>query len=99
MSDLDYFSISTLFALLIFILTGAVTGTIGGNFEGPTRDRLVYVTTCLIGQQVEVQLKNGSVYSGIFHATDADKDFGICCLFSFYICFVDIEDHFFSFAA
>ncbi|GMH14220.1 hypothetical protein Nepgr_016061 [Nepenthes gracilis] len=42
-----------------------------------TRDRLVYLTTCLIGHQVDVQVKNGSVFSGIFHATNADKDFGI----------------------
>jgi len=40
-------------------------------------DRLVYVTTCLIGQQVQVQVKNGSIYSGIFHATDTHKDFGM----------------------
>ncbi|KAF7814078.1 polyadenylate-binding protein-interacting protein 3-like isoform X1 [Senna tora] len=58
-------------------LASAVTGTISGSFEGPSRDRLVYVTTCLIGQQVEVQVKNGSVYSGIFHATNTEKDFGI----------------------
>ncbi|RDX76156.1 Polyadenylate-binding protein-interacting protein 4 [Mucuna pruriens] len=56
---------------------GAVTGRKGGSYESPSHDRLVYVTTCLIGHQVEVQVKNGSIYSGIFHATNADKDFGI----------------------
>ncbi|KAL2332243.1 hypothetical protein Fmac_019824 [Flemingia macrophylla] len=59
------------------VVTGAVTGSKGGSFESPSRDRIVYVTTCLIGHQVEVQVKNGSIYSGIFHATNADKDFGI----------------------
>ncbi|KAK4267247.1 hypothetical protein QN277_024052 [Acacia crassicarpa] len=54
--------------------TGMVTGNIG---DGPSHDRLVYVTTCLIGQQVEVHVKNGSIYSGIFHATNTEKDFGI----------------------
>ncbi|QHN94863.1 polyadenylate-binding protein-interacting protein 3 isoform X2 [Arachis ipaensis] len=57
--------------------TGAVTGCKGGGYESPSHDRLVYVTTCLIGHQVEVQVKNGSMYSGIFHATNADNDFGI----------------------
>ncbi|RHN76231.1 putative LsmAD domain, ataxin 2, SM domain-containing protein [Medicago truncatula] len=49
----------------------------GQSKDGSSHDRLVYVTTCLIGQQVEIQVKNGSIYSGIFHATDTDKDFGI----------------------
>lgn len=26
---------------------------------------------------MEVQMKNGCIYTGIFHATNADKDFGI----------------------
>ncbi|RZC10500.1 H/ACA ribonucleoprotein complex subunit 2-like protein isoform C [Glycine soja] len=58
--------------------TGAVTGSKGGSYESPSHDRLVYVTTCLIGHQVEVQLKNGSIYNGIFHVTNTDKDFGCC---------------------
>ncbi|XP_014500982.1 polyadenylate-binding protein-interacting protein 3 [Vigna radiata var. radiata] len=57
--------------------TGAVTGSKGGNYENPSHDRLVYVTTCLVGHQVEVHLKNGSTYSGVFHATNTEKDFGI----------------------
>ena len=52
-------------------------GSKAGNYESPSRDRLVFLTTCLIGQHVEVQVKNGSIYTGIFHATNADKDFGI----------------------
>ncbi|KAL3511640.1 hypothetical protein ACH5RR_024357 [Cinchona calisaya] len=48
-----------------------------GGCESPSRERLVYLTTCLIGHQVEVQVLDGSVFSGILHATNADKDFGI----------------------
>jgi hypothetical protein len=34
--------------------------------------------TCLIGQQVEVQTKNGQVHSGIFHAAKIEsKDLGV----------------------
>lgn len=51
--------------------------TTSGGVESPSRDRLVYMTTCLIGHQVEVQVIDGSVFSGIFHATNAEKDFGI----------------------
>ncbi|CAI8592174.1 unnamed protein product [Vicia faba] len=57
--------------------TGVITGIKDGSYESPSHDRLVYLTTCLIGQQVEVQVKNGSIYSGIFHATNTGKDFGI----------------------
>ncbi|KAK8559894.1 hypothetical protein V6N13_016626 [Hibiscus sabdariffa] len=57
--------------------TGAVAGVKIGGYESSSRDRLVYLTTCLIGHMVEVHVKNGSVYTGIFHATDAEKDFGI----------------------
>ncbi|XP_024536064.1 polyadenylate-binding protein-interacting protein 4 [Selaginella moellendorffii] len=39
--------------------------------------RLLYLTMCLVGQFVEVQLKDGSVFSGIFHTANMDKDFGV----------------------
>ncbi|XVF74347.1 hypothetical protein PTKIN_Ptkin13bG0103100 [Pterospermum kingtungense] len=55
----------------------AVAGLKTGGYESSSRDRLVYLTTCLIGHPVEVHVKNGSIYTGIFHATDAEKDFGI----------------------
>ncbi|CAN4089129.1 unnamed protein product [Withania somnifera] len=48
-----------------------------GSYESPSHDRLVYFSTCLLGHQVEVQITDGTVFSGIFHATNADKDFGI----------------------
>ncbi|GAB4842604.1 Polyadenylate-binding protein-interacting protein 3 [Ancistrocladus abbreviatus] len=56
---------------------GVASGSKSVGYESPSRDRLVYLTTGLIGHQVDVQVKNGSVFSGIFHATNADKDFGI----------------------
>ncbi|XAR49903.1 hypothetical protein NMG60_11004083 [Bertholletia excelsa] len=55
---------------------GVLAGSKGG-LESPLGDRLVYITTCFIGHNVEVQVKDGSVFSGIFHATNADKDLGI----------------------
>lgn len=55
---------------------GLQTGNKGG-VESPSRDRLVYATTCLIGHQVEVQVLDGSVFSGIFHATNTETDFGV----------------------
>ncbi|KAI3991850.1 hypothetical protein MKX01_012795 [Papaver californicum] len=45
----------------------------GGKFG---HDRLIYLATCLIGHQVEVYVRNGSVFSGIFHSRN-EKDFGI----------------------
>ncbi|KAL2926242.1 Polyadenylate-binding protein-interacting protein 3 [Bienertia sinuspersici] len=59
------------------ISAAMASGSRSGGTESTSRDRLVYLTTCLIGHHVEVQVKNGSVYSGIFHATNADKDFGV----------------------
>ncbi|KAK8465030.1 hypothetical protein PHAVU_010G133101 [Phaseolus vulgaris] len=57
--------------------TGVVSDNKGGSYGSPSHDRLVYLTSCLIGQHVEAQVKNGSIYSGIFHATNTDKDYGI----------------------
>ncbi|XP_006307069.2 polyadenylate-binding protein-interacting protein 3 [Capsella rubella] len=48
-----------------------------GSVDTPSHERLLYFTTCKIGHQVEVHLKNGSIYSGIFHAANVDNDFGI----------------------
>ncbi|CAM6106174.1 unnamed protein product [Calypogeia fissa] len=41
------------------------------------RGRLKFLSTCLIGQTVEVQVKNGLFYSGIFHAAEIEKEFGV----------------------
>ena len=50
-----------------------------GVYESPLRDRLIYLTTCLVGHLVEVQLKNGSVYSGTCYTTNVEKEFGKSC--------------------
>ncbi|CAN6278568.1 unnamed protein product [Urochloa humidicola] len=42
-----------------------------------SRDRLIFVLTQLIGHHVDVHVKNGSIISGIFHAANSDKDFGV----------------------
>ena len=62
---------------LILLGIGALPGGKTGGYESSSHDRLVYLTTCLIGHPVEVHVKNGSIYNGIFHATDAEKDFGM----------------------
>lgn len=72
-----FFVLCWFFFLVTVIVTGVFTGTKGGGYESSSRDRLVYLTTCFIGLPVEVQVKNGSIISGIFHATNADKDFGM----------------------
>ncbi|GLT49703.1 hypothetical protein SLA2020_232420 [Shorea laevis] len=54
-----------------------IPNSAGGKVGGPSHDRLVYLATCLIGHTVEVHVKNGSIFTGIFHATDAERDFGI----------------------
>ncbi|KAL1533419.1 Polyadenylate-binding protein-interacting protein 3 [Salvia divinorum] len=47
----------------------------GGVLESPSGDLLIYLTACLIGHQVEVQVMDGSVFCGIFHAANTE-DFG-----------------------
>ncbi|GFZ08123.1 hypothetical protein Acr_19g0010600 [Actinidia rufa] len=56
---------------------GVLNGSKAAGYESPSRERLVYLTTCLIGHNVEVQLEDGSLYSGIFHAANAEEDCGI----------------------
>ena len=66
-----------IFLSLIFVYTGALAGSKDESFGSSSGDRLVYLTTCFVGQHVDVQVKNGSMYSGIFHSTNAEKDFGM----------------------
>lgn len=40
-------------------------------------DALLFTTMCIIGLEVEVQVKDGSVYSGIFHTASVEKDYGV----------------------
>eukprot|EP01018_Ginkgo_biloba_P010447 Gb_36727 [translate_table: standard] len=56
---------------------GPVSGSRGGGPDKSMHDRLLFTTMCLIGQTVEVQVKNGSIYSGIFHTACAEKDYGV----------------------
>ncbi|KAK4479547.1 hypothetical protein RD792_015064 [Penstemon davidsonii] len=57
--------------------TGKTISTRTSLGRGETScERLVYLTTCLIGHQVEVQVEDGSLFSGIFHGTNAE-DFGV----------------------
>ncbi|KAG0454508.1 hypothetical protein HPP92_023800 [Vanilla planifolia] len=46
------------------------------QLSSSSRDRLTYISSCLIGLHVEVHVRNGSVFSGIF-CTVNSKDFGI----------------------
>ncbi|KAI3983095.1 hypothetical protein MKX01_035376 [Papaver californicum] len=56
---------------------GVLNGSKEGGIEGASRDRLIYLAACLIGHRVEIQVKNGSIFSGILHAMNAENDFGI----------------------
>lgn len=59
------------------LLEGTVSGSRGRVPERTLNDRLLLVTMLLIGQPVEVQVKNGSIYSGIFHTANIEKDYGV----------------------
>ncbi|KAK9269706.1 hypothetical protein L1049_001484 [Liquidambar formosana] len=45
--------------------------------SGSLNEALLLTTICLIGLPVEVHVKDGSVYSGIFHTACVEKDYGI----------------------
>ncbi|KAL1814341.1 polyadenylate-binding protein-interacting protein 4 [Daucus carota subsp. sativus] len=59
------------------IVSSMLAGDSEGGSGSPSHERLVYLATCLIGHPVEVQVIDGSVFSGIFHATNGDTNFGI----------------------
>ncbi|XP_050217958.1 uncharacterized protein LOC126668814 [Mercurialis annua] len=40
-------------------------------------ESLLFATMCLIGLPVDVHVRDGSVYSGIFHTASVDKDYAI----------------------
>ncbi|XP_068668409.1 uncharacterized protein [Aristolochia californica] len=40
-------------------------------------DALLFTTMCIIGLPVEVQVKDGAIYSGIFHTACVEEDYGI----------------------
>ncbi|KAL9319792.1 hypothetical protein ACSQ67_011631 [Phaseolus vulgaris] len=51
------------------------------NHSSPSCDSLsealLFTTLCIVGLPVDVHVKDGSVYSGIFHTTSAHADYGI----------------------
>ncbi|QCD78335.1 uncharacterized protein LOC114189137 [Vigna unguiculata] len=51
------------------------------NHSSPSCDSLgealLLTTVCIVGLPVDVHVKDGSVYSGIFHTTSAHADYGI----------------------
>ncbi|ONK57850.1 uncharacterized protein A4U43_C09F4850 [Asparagus officinalis] len=55
----------------------AENGGTSGDMINDSRDRLIYVISYLLGLRVEVHVRNGSIISGIFHATNTEKDFAI----------------------
>ncbi|KAK7278008.1 hypothetical protein RJT34_23029 [Clitoria ternatea] len=40
-------------------------------------EALLYTTMCIVGLPVDVHVKDGSVYSGIFHTASVESDYGI----------------------
>ncbi|XP_042019572.1 polyadenylate-binding protein-interacting protein 3-like isoform X1 [Salvia splendens] len=50
--------------------------SVADSHESNSCDRLIYLTTCLIGHKVEVQVQDGSLFSGIFHAISGE-DYGV----------------------
>ncbi|PSR95610.1 Polyadenylate-binding protein [Actinidia chinensis var. chinensis] len=40
-------------------------------------DALLFTTMCIIGLPVDVHVKDGSIYTGIFHAARVENDYGI----------------------
>lgn len=51
-------------------------------------DALLFATICIIGLPVDVHVKDGSIYSGIFYTACVDDDYGG---------YVGIYERFFSF--
>ncbi|XXG79702.1 hypothetical protein AAC387_Pa09g0720 [Persea americana] len=47
------------------------------NDTSSSFDALLFTTMCMIGLPVEVQVKDGSVYSGIFHTASVDGEYGV----------------------
>ncbi|KAK7333520.1 hypothetical protein VNO80_30295 [Phaseolus coccineus] len=55
--------------------------SLADNHSSPSSDSLsealLFTTMCIVGLPVDVHVKDGSVYSGIFHTTSAHADYGI----------------------
>ncbi|KAF3794930.1 Polyadenylate-binding protein-interacting protein 4 [Nymphaea thermarum] len=48
-----------------------------GSILSSSNDALVYTTMCVVGLPVEVQVKDGSIYAGIFHTACIERDYGV----------------------
>ena len=66
-----------------------VFSTLGG--EKTLNERFLYMHTCLIGQQVEVQTKNGMVFMEFsMHPTQKAQEFGMAH-FMFFLLTVSLQ--------
>lgn len=46
------------------------------NSSSSLNESLLIATMCIIGLQVHVHVKDGSVFSGIFYTASVDNEFG-----------------------
>ncbi|KAH9803628.1 SM-ATX domain-containing protein [Citrus sinensis] len=51
--------------------------TTHSNNSSSLSEALLFATMCIIGLPVDVYIKDGSVYSGIFYTASVEKDYGI----------------------
>lgn len=47
-------------------------------------EALIFATLCIIGLPVDVHVKDGSVYSGIFHTASVENEYGMSCMLCSY---------------
>lgn len=47
------------------------------SYSSVNDDALLFATICIVGLPVDVHVKDGSVYSGIFHTAGFENDYGI----------------------
>ncbi|CAN6463527.1 unnamed protein product [Victoria cruziana] len=48
-----------------------------GGIPSSSNDALIFTTMCVVGLPVEVQVRDGSIYAGIFHTACIEKDYGV----------------------
>lgn len=61
------------------------------NNSSSLSEALLFATMCIIGLPVDVYVKDGSVYSGIFYTASVEKDYGMCFFFLFFLAFFLFE--------
>ncbi|XP_020109498.1 uncharacterized protein LOC109724921 isoform X1 [Ananas comosus] len=57
--------------------TTTTTTTTTTPLETLASDALLFATMCVVGLPVEVQVRDGSLFSGVFHTASLDKGFGV----------------------